>query len=822
MADISIIADYSSVKAANKELLKVGSTAQKSAAVYTQAFKAVDAENKRQLKSVRDQISFSQKMERQKANAARASVAAAQLVAKEEERLKNKFVQGYTAMDIYSKELNDLAMARKKDIISTKQQSLAVAALNKDLAAGTGVFATQGQHTDQLKRRTNQLGVMMQQTGYQVGDFAVQVGSGQNVMVAFGQQATQLVGTMAMFAKTTKMIAVFSGLGIAIPILSGLAAAWMRVNDAAKDSSDSLDDVADKAKAAVAKIKDLREELRMYVAGFKTEEELTLSDQIKVATDRLALMRDALKVAEAEASVLKTTLDGFAGVDVSSVPTNAAAANLSAEKAAAAEREAAAQLETLQTLMQQNDLKDRIIDREEENLALASEGRALALAETSDMKDKVALALLIFTYGEDSLQVREKETAIAREAYRLELALSGVKEDSLNTLLESFDQLNKIESQTLSWANAMGSVRSEIEGIMDSLSDIGGGIIGNVSKAAELAALKAGKSIKAAAVVGDRVALEAEWNARSVNANPAEKFIIGAERGNFEYGVELDAALDAAREAAREADKAANKTATKGSTSETGLEAAEKLLREAKSKQKVIGLTQEQAHYEELLFKMQEDNAKKRDPLTQIELKGYADKIHAIQEQTLVLEEAKQQQEELADYIANSMGDALMSVVDGTMTVKDAFKAMATDIIKELYRVLVVQQLVNSAKTAMGFFADGGAFSGGSQIQAYANGGVVGGPTTFPMAGGKTGLMGEAGPEAIMPLKRGANGKLGVQMEGGGGDTIVVNQSFNFQSNGDATIKQLIAQAAPKIAQMTKSSLLDDRRRGGSTKAAFG
>jgi len=82
--------------------------------------------------------------------------------------------------------------------------------------------------------------------------------------------------------------------------------------------------------------------------------------------------------------------------------------------------------------------------------------------------------------------------------------------------------------------------------------------------------------------------------------------------------------------------------------------------------------------------------------------------------------------------------------------------------------------------------------------------------------------MGEAGPEAIMPLKRGANGKLGVQMEGGGGDTIVVNQSFNFQANGDATIKQLIAQAAPKIAQMTKSSLLDDRRRGGSTKAAFG
>ena len=53
--------------------------------------------------------------------------------------------------------------------------------------------------------------------------------------------------------------------------------------------------------------------------------------------------------------------------------------------------------------------------------------------------------------------------------------------------------------------------------------------------------------------------------------------------------------------------------------------------------------------------------------------------------------------------------------------------------------------------------------------------------------------MGEAGPEAIMPLKRGSNGKLGVQMEGGGGggDVITINQSFNFQANGDDTVKKL-------------------------------
>jgi len=62
-------------------------------------------------------------------------------------------------------------------------------------------------------------------------------------------------------------------------------------------------------------------------------------------------------------------------------------------------------------------------------------------------------------------------------------------------------------------------------------------------------------------------------------------------------------------------------------------------------------------------------------------------------------------------------------------------------------------------------FEKGGAFSGG-RVTPFAKGGVIGGPTVFPMRGG-AGLMGEAGPEAIMPLTRGADGSLGVRAQGG-------------------------------------------------------
>lgn len=66
-------------------------------------------------------------------------------------------------------------------------------------------------------------------------------------------------------------------------------------------------------------------------------------------------------------------------------------------------------------------------------------------------------------------------------------------------------------------------------------------------------------------------------------------------------------------------------------------------------------------------------------------------------------------------------------------------------------------------------FAKGGAFANG-RVQAFASGGIVNRATAFGMAGGGMGVMGEAGPEAIMPLTRGKGGKLGVVAQGGGAD----------------------------------------------------
>lgn len=75
----------------------------------------------------------------------------------------------------------------------------------------------------------------------------------------------------------------------------------------------------------------------------------------------------------------------------------------------------------------------------------------------------------------------------------------------------------------------------------------------------------------------------------------------------------------------------------------------------------------------------------------------------------------------------------------------------------------------------LGSFAQGGAFSRGRVIP-FASGGLVDSPTFFPLAGGNTGLAGEAGPEGILPLRRTRSGALGVQTTGGGrGSTTIFN-----------------------------------------------
>lgn len=117
--------------------------------------------------------------------------------------------------------------------------------------------------------------------------------------------------------------------------------------------------------------------------------------------------------------------------------------------------------------------------------------------------------------------------------------------------------------------------------------------------------------------------------------------------------------------------------------------------------------------------------------------------------------------------------------------------------------------------------ANGNAFIGGHLIP-FANGGIVSSPTMFPMARGM-GLMGEAGPEAIMPLQRGADGKLGVRAAGSGQGGVVINQTIHIDARGaDPAVDQKIRAAIAIATEQAQVALLETVQRGGSAAKIVG
>ncbi|WP_296742552.1 phage tail tape measure protein [Mesorhizobium sp.] len=134
-----------------------------------------------------------------------------------------------------------------------------------------------------------------------------------------------------------------------------------------------------------------------------------------------------------------------------------------------------------------------------------------------------------------------------------------------------------------------------------------------------------------------------------------------------------------------------------------------------------------------------------------------------------------------ANSFARAMTSAFATSVTGGKQFDDVLKSLAlrlSDLSVRLAFKPITSALGSGIDSLLsGLTGIGSSTSTASMVAASGAvkpfGGVIGTPTYFPLIGGGTGLAGEAGPEAIMPLKRGADGKLGVS-GGGGGNSITV------------------------------------------------
>ncbi|MGQ0565948.1 MAG: phage tail tape measure protein [Gemmobacter sp.] len=160
------------------------------------------------------------------------------------------------------------------------------------------------------------------------------------------------------------------------------------------------------------------------------------------------------------------------------------------------------------------------------------------------------------------------------------------------------------------------------------------------------------------------------------------------------------------------------------------------------------------------------------------------------------------------------IGGGLRRAFDGLVfdgaKLSDVLKGLGTSIANSFYSVALrpvqnafggaLAQGISSLVSGLMPFEKGAAFSQG-RVMPFARGGIVAEPTSFPMRGGR-GLMGEAGPEAIMPLARGADGRLGVQAGGGGrAVTVVMNIATPDVQGFQRSQSQIAAQAARALSR---------------------
>jgi hypothetical protein len=147
------------------------------------------------------------------------------------------------------------------------------------------------------RRGMGQMGMATQQVGYQVGDFLVQVQGGTNWMVAFGQQATQLVGILPAFSRVLgvsvgSLIGISSVLGIAIPLATAFGAAWMRTSEGVKEGADKQKQAYDSVKQSIESLQLARQ---MEASGAQTQSEQSVLNTLNAALEeRKRLLEESL------------------------------------------------------------------------------------------------------------------------------------------------------------------------------------------------------------------------------------------------------------------------------------------------------------------------------------------------------------------------------------------------------------------------------------------------------------------------------------------------------------------------------------------------
>ena len=632
--------------------------------------------------------------------------------------LDRAFNKGQISAQKYSRGIMQVDNAIKQAL--TGQAQLATATRRTAGAMDT-MSAAQAVST----RRMGRGSVITQQAGYQVGDFLVQIQSGTNAFVAFGQQATQVAGTLTILGG--KWVLIGTILGVVIPLTTALGAAMARTKTDTSFLADSLDSIS------------------------------PLLDSIAKAASYLK------EVFLDTANVLVNNLDRMISYAVTFAGLIAGKFVVSLIAARVATMSLAGSMVFLRGALIRTGIGALIVGAGE--LVFQFTRLIKAAGSFGD-----AMALLKGAFQEQVFKMTQIGQAFV-------LGIQIQWRNMVDGFLTAVWDIRMAWAKTVDWISQTGP----------------GGAFGLGIKGGNVEALEQGSWA--------RTANRADQDAAAVRQLIAIQEAVRSATPDTEKLKELLASLGETDIDVRDWDLFSGKDKDKDKDTESALE---KLRKELALMEELVGKTQEYRYVREALG----DEYKNVSAET---IAGLEAQYKAVQELIRLEEEHKANLQSIADVMKSSMSDAFMSMVEGTKTVGDAFKEMARLIIKQLFDVLVVQQIVGSFNVGTGT----GSGIVGAIMGSFEGGGYTGSGARSGGMDGKGGFMAMLHPqETVVDHTKGQSA--------GGGMVVQQTLQFNFSANGDESVKRIIASEAPKIANLTQKQIMDQRRRGGSMKSTFG
>jgi hypothetical protein len=688
-------------------------------------------------------------------------------------------VDGQRAVDQLDSKIKKLSKTSK--VLSTDFDRTERSAKRFNTTALEGVRGLNqyGKTFNGTGRNLNRFNMQLQQVGYQVGDFAVQIQGGTNAMVALGQQGSQL---LSVFGGAAGALA-----GAGLAIASAFLAPLLQAKQDAQDTTEVMNELKGVLGDYDSIVRD---------AAMSTSQ---LSERFGSFAGNAGRLLGVLK--EIQRVKLGQAISQVSGIGPLS---SAAARDILDEQGEVSRRLTGAQAGDIYDFFDLNRFKTKKRGQIGGEFAVLS--GMLASAKTFKDQEDALQGLLDFTlkyagaYEDMTGEQKSYYEAIAQAQQLVHDAANAerIAEEAAN------DKAKKIQEDE--FKAAMKASQMQLAA-------------GQVVRDAEE---KAEKQRKDEQIKRFKFAMQAS-QMQLKNGQQVRDAEAKAEKQAAKLQIDREKAMQAMQEdiaagqKTRDAERARrDKKAHEVRMGYIALEARSQML---------LGTSPMFINMDslEVAAQIHKDKKAAEEAAAKIAAKALQKEIDLTRELT----DAQKQQVEIADTVSGAFGGFFMDLVDGTTSAKDAFRSMATDIIQQLYRILVVEQLVQSIAGAItGSFAPASAAGTGGSVapprrptgvfNRYEGGGYTGSGPRSGGLDGKGGFMAMLHPrETVVDHTKGQSA-----------GSTVVNQTFNISANtSDDTkrlITQTIAQASPAIINQSVGAVMNQRRRGGSMKSAFG